>query len=616
MQQQEPTAPYPIIDAPAPSVMSPRVAYSATPAAATRSLAADGEATAPPPFNYGKSKSAGRHLFGDSFADPNLSDKGGSEVNWTSYTQSRIMVRLFTRGLMGATLYTLANRWIPGQLKGYTEHGAIDASKPLQYLARGFDIAYGKPIQWYVRNYHQLAGKSAEEAAKLAKDAITFRETRNFGSAQNPIWGRSVGNEVVAMSTDFAAGSIGDSWGREIAGMLDPSITNSWTDKDDGHVHWDIFAKSVGQSAWRIFSKNQGEDWAVALPYVYQMKFQRNAINRLYKGFRITSDHGHNGGSWRINEQGHILDSFSKAGALDLQLRFTGYNWYTLMFRDLYDNIGERIEHYRETGKLSSPETSTGQEGLLNNTAHLFRYIAKSGIKAFIYMTPAVPFFWITRTPQTKSHGMGIFVDPISGEAQAQKMNHAFNPYLAENTRGVFDRLTTPFGKACFEASEAVNAGIRTLKLLPEEQTRYRYTNPTFGETLVNSSLSYTPYMIAKAETALRWDRPKGRDGMNGMDRGIYRFLDGAVRLNLGEVKAGLSDMRHEITNPPSNREIHEQRTKQQAPQTLVTDITEEDKKKAQDAAPPQPQASARWREQLHTDFGKTPFPSEGATIH
>lgn len=573
------------------------------------------------PFNYKDSQSVGQYLFGSSYSDPALQGKGAGPENWTSHTKSRIFVRLFSRGLMGATFYTLAHRWAPGQLEGYSAQGGFDRAKPLQHLARGFDIIYGKPIQFYVKNFYKFSGKTAEEAAKMAEKATTFRVHKNFDLPQN---GRSLGAEIVGMSTDFAAGSTGDAWGRQIANALDPNTRNAWEDEKDGHIHWDIFAKESAKTAWRIFSKNQGEDWAVALPYVYQMRFQRVALDRMYRGFGVSSDYGLNGGSWRVNQHGQLVDSYAKAGALDLQTRFTGYNWYTLMYRDLYDNVATRIKHYRETGEFSSAETGTGHQGVLDNTAHAFRYVTKSAIKAFIYMTPAVPFFWITRTPQTKPHGMGVEVNSQTGVVSKHPLNRSFDPFMRENTRGVFDRALSPFGKACFKTSEALNAGFRALKVMPDEKTRYNYKTPTFAETWVNSSVSYTPYMIAKAETALRWDRPKGADGMNGMDRAIYRFLDGINRLNIGEVGAGLSDMRREIVRPPSNRAIQAKRSQDrermanESPQNTVSDIQEQPAAQAHTAPPHERNAQEKtsWKHQIQADFVKNPFPDQGATIH
>lgn len=593
------------------------------------------EATAQTPHAEPEAHGYGQYLFGASYTDPNAPQGMEAPANWSSYTTSRILVRLFSRGLMGATFYTLAHRWIPGQLQGYQAEGAFNTAKPLQWLARGFDLAYGKPIQAYVRGYYRLAGRTSEEAAALAKEATEFRPRRNFGTEDNPIWGRSLGAEIVGMSTDFAAGSTGDAWGRQIANMFDPYFKNSW-EREDGTNDWNQFAKAVGKSAWKIFSKNQGEDWAVALPYVYQMRFQRQAIDKLYRGFGKSSDHQFNGGSWRMNSQGDIVGSYAKAGALDLQARFTGYNWYTLMYRDLYDRIEGAIQHYREDGEWPdlTPHTGASARGLLDSAAQLVRYTIKSGIKAGLYMTPAVPFFWVTRTPQTKAHGMGIEVDEHTGEVAPGLRPTPADPFAREHTRGVLDRTLNPFGKACYNVSKTVNRIARALGA-PESSTRmgYGFHSPkTFAEDWVNSSASYTPYMIAKAETALRWDRPKDKEGLNEMDRAIYRFLDGIACLNLGEVSAGFSDMREEIIRPPSNQAIEQKVRAQESRDTLasadvrpeavsegpgskVREVQPQTREHAASAA--MPAQEANWQHKaLREQFLQEPLPAAGATIH
>ena len=97
-------------------------------------------------------ESYGQYLFGSSFVDPN--DPDSSKPNWSSYTTGRIMIRLFSRGLLGAGLYTWAHHQVPKQLGGEGIKGFYDPSAPLaelggitkyplRYIARGFDVIYG-----------------------------------------------------------------------------------------------------------------------------------------------------------------------------------------------------------------------------------------------------------------------------------------------------------------------------------------------------------------------------------------------------------------------------------------------------------------------------------------
>lgn len=64
------------------------------------------------------------------------------------------------------------------------------------------------------------------------------------------------------------------------------------------------------------------------------------------------------------------------------------------------------------------------------------------------------------------------------------------------------------------------------------------------AHVFADASFAYTPYMIAKAETARRWDN-------KDMDSAIYRLMDGVVSFNLGETKAALKDIGNILTNPP-----------------------------------------------------------------
>lgn len=560
----------------------------------------------------------GTYLYGSIYSDPALAASGeGPPPNWSSYTGSRIAARIFSRGVMGTTFYTLANQAIPKQLRTYKATGSFDKTKPLQWIARGFDIAYGKPKQAYVKQYYKWKGRSAEEAAQLAREATTYRTRKQFGVDDE--YGRSLGAEIVAMTFDFAAGSTGDAWGRQIANMADPNIHNSWV-RDDGSWDYRQFASAVTKNAWRIFSKNQGEDWFAGIFYIPQMRFQRNFIDKLYPGFRVSSDHQLNGGSWVANASGKITGSLAKAGALDLQLRFTGYNVYTLMYRDLYDKIDESITRFRE-GE-SQPSLFVGPDGesagLLGNLALTGRYIAKSAIKATIFMTPAVPFFWATRTPQAKPNG---FIIPVMEDGSVPKQNifppHP-DPFNQKHTHGLFDKVLNPAGKICHSTTQAIN----------------RLTNdrmPAHVTTGVNAFYSYTPYMIAKTETAIRWDRPKGADGLNGMDRSIYRFLDGMFGFNLGEVKAGFNDIREQIIHPPSNRAIEassknrsdltyaaarddDQKTVDSLPQTQVRNITRQGPRASY--IKPNERGLSWQARKAQEEFLTQPLPGHNTVIH
>ncbi|MCI5050214.1 MAG: hypothetical protein MRY32_07805 [Rickettsiales bacterium] len=549
---------------------------------------------------YDERASYGNYLFGSSFEDP--SDIDGTEpTNWTSYTSGRIGIRLFSRGLMGATFYTMAHRSIPGLMKGYNHMAKFSEQRNgLQMLAKTFDSTLAPVIKSGVR----MASK-AEQAEQNARHAVWFRNknwdfySKVYDEMGKEIHrpGRSLGNEMTSMTFDFAMGSVGDSWGRQIAAMADPNRPNVWENKD-GTIDYKKFGKSVAHNAWDIFSLKQGEDWAAALPYVYQMRLQRQGINRIYPGFKLSADKGISGGSYRLNEHGRIVSSYSKAGALDLQLRFTGYNWYTLMYRDFYRGASDMLhsikDHDGSLPNLHMPEDPV--ESVMDGVGQTFRYATKSFIKACIYMTPAVPFFWITRAPQSKSTGIGV-VMPNSGDRSAggyvrtpdgkafnfrrmdsemgnleasainpssfnvgrparpyysRVLGNNFYPFSKGNVRGAFDAFVNPFGEACYKTGNSLHNFNKDYGL---GKINGALADKAYTHDFVNASMSYTPYMIAKAETALRWDRP-GANGVNLLDKAIYRFIDGVTSLNIGEVKGGMEDMREVVINPPSNKKL------------------------------------------------------------
>ncbi len=65
-----------------------------------------------------------------------------------------------------------------------------------------------------------------------------------------------------------------------------------------------------------------------------------------------------------------------------------------------------------------------------------------------------------------------------------------------------------------------------------------------FVHPFVNASVSYTPYMYAKAEFGKLWDTGK-------MDYALERAIDGAAGLNWGEFTAGVSDTVNAFLHKP-----------------------------------------------------------------
>jgi hypothetical protein len=296
---------------------------------------------------------------------------------WSDSTKGRLFIRMFSRGILGAAMFTIGGRISRMQLMDYDPHTftwATAKQKPLQAIARSFDHVFGTPIAKIAAMRVNTAGMTAAEA-KLAKanaewDAVNFRTASYYHSVGGkldhkgrPMNARSLGAEMVSVSFDFAMMSVGDGMGRNLVQMIDPHIRKTWRVNDAGekakegeksHFSPTKFAQSLGWSAWRILSKNQGEDWAVALPYVYQMRFQRKLLGRAFKdeqnGIKLALDHAWNGAAYKVNNAGKIVGDYNLAGAIDLHARFVGYNVYTLMFREGYDTLGHKLKEWKKEG--------------------------------------------------------------------------------------------------------------------------------------------------------------------------------------------------------------------------------------------------------------------------
>lgn len=611
--------------------------------------------------------------------DPFHADAIAGRTPITHTTSGRIATRMITRGLMGAGFFAYGNYAVRKYLWDYRPNNPIfmeyklnnpvtlrDQSGNINLVraflhgaSRFFDTIYGQPI------YHLVKAVSpAERAEELAQKAVWFRN-RNLYSPFNQIPGRSIGQEVTSVSFDFAMASAGDAWGRNIVNMLDPALP-AYYYNDDGTFSPSKFAKGTAESAWKILSYSQGEDWAVALPYVYQCRYQRQALNNAFKGFKRDSDLGLNGGSHMINRDGFITGSYAKAGALDLQLRFTGYNVLTLMFRNAHDAAGEVLDglwnagvHLRDIHVPDDPISAT-----IGFAGDALRYVAKSTIKAGIYMTPAVPFFWTVRVPQFKSRGAAIYnanqetesavqvtgqpIDPKDPATRGQisttfytptrekllpenykdlyigmrKLDRSntdltpdFNPYGREHLRGVFDKALNPLGEFCDTATNRINTTLDKYQLYmdkaPSLLRRGVITTAgdrrDFVQTFVNASTSYTPYMIAKAETAIRWDNPL-------MDDAIYRFIDGIMGLDVNKTKQGLKDIQDLIVHPATFHEVVTGKRDHDAKTAFYTQVKQ--KPKADDALSPDTKVAAVQLQQANEQAKQTSETIKNSALH
>ena len=538
----------------------------------------------------------------------------------------RVMTRTISRGLFGAAFMTLGsmavNTWDPRE----SMEGMRTIHKFMTGLSKGIDLLVGSPIKATFgeeavrfRTKKVFSKTAAAEAFKEAEAGTYVPVTR--------INGRSLGQEMVGVTFDFAAGSFGDALGRELVSVVDPNYHKDWL--KDGHISFGALAKSAGKSLWRMASYNQMEDWAAALPYVYQMKAQRHFFGQHWPGSKFTIDGQNSGGSFVVGPDGEIKGTYMLPGALDLQARFMGYNFYTLMFRDVYNHSAMKLKEWKDDGyavHFHMPQHPI--KALEHAGEETAKYVTKSFIKSMLYMAPAVPFFWMFRTPQSRNNGVfvsdlddggvvvkgkthGIQPGPggepclkvtmengekvatsvtsdlfnvanhIGGEWRDGVLYHkgkpmelylhgekvtpeylkkTFDPYDRKFCFNMFERALNPFGLLTRSASRFLNKNIlepvtsnrlfsgyvegseyvqKLTEQYPHVINRYNLSN-----TYVNAAMSYTPYMIAKYETANHIDMPL-------FDAAAYRFLDGLDMLKWKDIKEGVQDMASVVVRGP-----------------------------------------------------------------
>ncbi len=499
-------------------------------------------------------------------------EKSKEAHRWDSSLLGRASIRLFSRGVLGAAAFAWGNYYVGrGKgMKGYKPDVAfseLEVRKPLMYVAKIIDSTAGNAI----KSTAEFFGSENPERW------VRFRPTNN---ANPEFGGRSLGHEAVGITFDFFCASVADAFGRDLAGIVDPNVKHSWKD-DNGHIDYTEALKTAGKSLWRYVSYNGGEDWAVAVPYAYFLRGQRNIIGHFSPGFRWDSDRALNGGSFKVNSNGQVIGNYNLEGMIDLQGRFTIYNVGTLMYRELYNHV-DNIIHGKPTSLYGTPvkDDDGKKKGILDKAGDVCKWIARSTVKGVIYMTPAVPFFSVFRTSQSKYRGM--FINPENKSAleyigapledgktnyqvmYAHELTREHNRDFTTNTPVNFHRFEPEskqwktFGGQVhnhplsnpnkpFDAY-AQHTGV--LNSIGKFQSNFRseankLVKNKFGTDFLdnrtmssywNAAFAYTPYMTAKAEAARIWDSGK-------MDMAAERMIDGAADLNFKEFKEGAKEV-------------------------------------------------------------------------
>lgn len=531
------------------------------------------------------------------------------QSRWGDDPKSRLAIRMGSRGILGAAFFTAGGLLTKKMMNGehvYDATASLSRQKnPLQVIAKLVDMTVGTAVQGSVT---AIAGKEA------GLRAVHFRPTR-YKSFGKEMRGRSLGDEVVNITFDFFCASVGDAWGRDIAGIIDPSTRKCWQD-EKGHFSIPKATQKAVDGVVRYVTYNGGEDWAVAIPYAYFMKGQRRIVENASPGFKYDFDHGLNGGSFRMDKEHKIVGNYNLPGIADLQSRFTAYNIGTLMYREVF-HFAKNVMEGKPASLYGAPDQQDPHKGVLGKAGDVMKWAARSAVKGVVVMTPAVPFFWISRTPQTKHRG--LFLDPelgplgptTKGNAVGSSL-HANTPDLSPSTyvdhwqythkpgepdlrlhRNLHPGLTIsqldptlagtgPQGGNTFNAhlhthgyldSSLNMAGKVNYKLAHEATKRTAWVDnvfPTannemrqwlgignsrdgrFVRPMVYASVAYTPYMYAKAEFSNLWDNGK-------MDMSAERMIDGATKLNWGEFKKGAHEVYRSILQRPLEDPLREQ---------------------------------------------------------
>ncbi len=510
------------------------------PDAASGARAKDGTA-APAPNSALGFKGEGIGAYGRNSTELTQKMWDESKLAWNETSRGRLAIRLFSRGIMGAAFFAggnlLTQKWMgKSDAPLYNPLKPLEEQKnPLQIIAKIIDEGVGKPIE-----------------ALFGREAVHFRPTVwKYSSAggSRGVAGRSLGHEVVGITFDFFCASVGDAWARDIVGWVDPNVKKSWI--RDGKIDFPAAVKQMFKSTWQYISYNGGEDWAVAIPYAYFMKAQRAMIShpKISPGFEKDFDFSQNGNIFKVNDDKKVIGNYMWEGAMDLQGRFTVYNMGTLMYREAYDYAANLLQG-KKASLYGAPDAQE-HKGFFGKTADTAKWVVRSIIKGGLYMTPAVPAFWVTRSVQSRDTEFAV--NPMRPDIPIAVVDGNANPHFDPHATEVnligkgFDKV----GKYSSRLVERVDNIANRIDTKRKEGLLHAIKDKfgilelnKFSNTYTKAAISYTPYMYAKAEFARLWDHGK-------MDMALERMIDGAVNLNWGEFKAGTGEVYKSVVFEP-----------------------------------------------------------------
>lgn len=431
---------------------------------------------------------------------------------WNQTAAGRLASRLISRGVVGAAFYVVGGHYAAKNMATYDP--TKRPTTAYQWIAYGIDKFISRPIEAGV---NKVNGKG--------KSFVSFRPTLKDHA------NRSLGEEVIRGNADFAMASMGDALGREIIGMVDAGRRKAWHD-EKGNLSLTLITKHMGRTLFNVIIA-QCPDWFVSVPYAFQQKFQRKVLNRWFPGFEAAGDSTLHGANHRVDKDGKLNGTYALAGAIDLQARFTGYNWGTGAFQDMV-NAGKR----KFSGEKPETAPDEPKKSFLKRTVE---WGVVRSVKTMLIMTPSVPLFSLFRVPQGKHRGIAI--DP-DGNSIIREDLKGDASYQLNKDASWLDKLSNPFGKIAYKFSSKAK----------EMQSLSSPNHQGLVENWVNASLAYTPYIYAKNELQHHFDTPE-------MDRAILKMAKNLVKGRMGEAKEGMADMikamRPKSTPPPHIQATH-----------------------------------------------------------
>ena len=262
------------------------------------------------------------------------------------------------------------------------------------------------------------------------------------------------------------------------------------------------------------------------------------------------------------------------------------------MYREAYNHIENKL-HGHQSALYGAPDSNKGKHGVFEEADQLLKWTVRSIVKGVIYMTPAVPFFSVFRTSQSKYKG--VFISPEEDGVEASLVSfwsehslgddalHAHELRRTDKANGFSSATSTfldrysdgmhgwkktgyslnPLGKPFHPYQQSDSLAGRAFENLGAAQNRVRSwfnDRPLFlrdrktfwgsiltkhtADRYINAAFSYTPYMYAKGESALWVDNGK-------TDMAIERMVDGLDKMDVKEFKAGANEVWRAVWHKP-----------------------------------------------------------------